>query len=221
MPLVAAVLLGCATPNPPWSIQRENILETYRQRAAQRQVVVVDIDGTLMAGEPCQSVALFFGLGYRGAEAFKGAPDALRRLGERWDVVILTARDDSLEARTIRWLAELGIPELPVIHSRRSLPEDEDKVAFKAAAIAELSARGLRPAWGIGDKASDLLAYRNNGLAAALIFDGPRDGDFIECVEALGAAPLAIGEPSALTPAVLFYFSQDDAWSAIAERLAR
>ncbi len=80
----------------------------------------------------------------------------------------MTARDDQFSQRTLDWLRTHDFPELPVVFSRRLLLTSGSRARYKTLALAELASRGLRLRIGVGDKPSDMLAYRNNGLQPVL-----------------------------------------------------
>src|SRR5262249_44301139 len=111
-------------------------------------------------------------------------------LAHSWNVVIVTSRDDSLRGPTLDWLKRRGFPDTPVVFSSRFLLSDKGRSRFKARAIHALLAEGLEAGWGIGDKASDMLAYRKNGLRTVLVLDGPRDADLDESLATLHVSVL-------------------------------
>ncbi|MBI4603506.1 MAG: hypothetical protein HY721_16260 [Planctomycetes bacterium] len=220
MALLALAACGCASGPPAWHAEREDLLGLYADPSRCRPALVVDIDDTLVDGGAWSSLRLACGLAPARMAPFAGAPEALRALAERWDLVLLTARDDSFAGRTVGWLAANGFPPMPVVFSRRLLFTERARAELKSAAIRALRDRGLRIERGIGDKPGDVLAYGENGLESFLIADGPGDPDLAATFESLGIRCL---EPSALAAAGLgaAFLSRERCWPEIAKRLVR
>src|SRR5690606_5156374 len=84
-------------------------------------------------------------------------------------IVYVTARGDRFTQDTRDWFVAKGFPRGPVIMpaSIITIP-GEDTVAFKTAALARVA--GLQLEAGIGNRASDITAYTNAGLAADRVF---------------------------------------------------
>ncbi len=208
------VAAGCSVPG--FHVERGDRLEAYLDRAAERPVLVVDIDDTIVKRGFWSSLRLWAHAFYLRDHPLAGAPAALKVLETRWNVIFLTARDDSLQNQTLAWLDANGFPRAPVIFSERMLYRAGTRGEFKRRAIESLLARGLAPGWGIGDKAGDLTAYRKNGLRTVLILDGPQDPDLDRTFEALGVSIL----PSPAAPDLLL-FDHANAWEEIGNRLGR
>lgn len=211
---------GCAAPPEVQYVAREDLLEGYRRQQLQKPVLVVDIDDTLVEGGTWNSIRLFFNLFYSGLEPFPEAPQRLRELQNDWNCILLTARDDSLANRTLHWLERQGFPELPVVFSSSYLFLDSSAERFKEKAIAGLKEGGLRVDLGVGDKATDVAAYRANGLKAILILSGAGDPDLDATLEALGLEAIA---PSGggLGPLELVVLSREKAWELVQQAARR
>jgi hypothetical protein len=190
----AALLLlaaGCATAG--YRIEGESLLHGYLERSRERPVLIVDIDDTVVEGGFWNAFLLWTRICRGGVAPFEGAPRSLEQLEGRWNVVILTARDGCLRGPTLVWLSENRFPSTPVIFSRRAIFTAAGRAEYKRLAIGDLLKKGLQPGWGIGDKASDMLAYRQNGLHTVLILDGPRDPDLGKTLEALEVPAIGPG----------------------------
>jgi len=125
--------------------------------APAERVVVVDIDGTLSESEHAIVNSVLFGddIAHR-----LNAPEALR--ATRHTVVYLSARGDQFTELTRHWLQAHGFPDGPIVLAHESFvsPGDEQQ-EFKIGAL-----RALRVpiAAGIGNRISDIVAYRSVGL---------------------------------------------------------
>ena len=137
----------------------------------QRPLVIVDIDGTI-SDLPEWQVPLIGGV----AKAYAGSPELLRDLASRYQIVYLTARDDTFDPQTRAFLKRRGFPAGPVIYNdlglwttaeRRQLKKEEHGT-FKLRKIQELQALGLQVAFGIGNSETDGWAYEQAGLPSYL-----------------------------------------------------
>lgn len=134
----------------------------YVARADER-VIVSDIDGTITAAESAiyKTVMLGRDIGHQ-----PGAPQAYAASGRT--VVYVTARGDQLTEVTRRWLRAHGFPPGPVRLAKAvAVLPGKRTVAFKTATLRDLR---VPIAAGVGNRASDVIAYRNAGLAASQIF---------------------------------------------------
>jgi phosphatidate phosphatase PAH1 len=126
-------------------------------------VVVSDIDGTITSSEKAifKTVLLRRDIGHQ-----PGAPEALARTGRT--VVYVTARGDQLTEVTRRWLRAHGFPPGPLRLARSlvTMP-GSSTVALKRETLANLR---VPIAAGIGNRASDVAAYRSAGLRPDQIF---------------------------------------------------
>lgn len=126
-------------------------------------VIVTDIDGTITASEKAVFNTVLFGedIGHRAA-----APQALARSGRV--VIYLSSRGDQLTGLTRTWLREHGFPVGPIRHARSLVVKPGPKtIAFKAD---ELRALPLPIHAAIGNRATDVAAYRAAGIPAERIF---------------------------------------------------
>ncbi|HLL24801.1 MAG TPA: hypothetical protein VK427_21860 [Kofleriaceae bacterium] len=126
------------------------------------QVIVSDIDGTITSSENAVYLALFG----KDIAHQPDAPEVYAQSGKT--IVYVTARGDQLTDVTRAWLAAHGFPRGPLrlASSMVTLP-GRRTVALKTRTLAQLR---VPIAAGIGNRASDITAYRNIGLAAERIF---------------------------------------------------
>lgn len=127
-------------------------------------LIVSDIDGTLTASENAfiESIAL------------GGEPDAQPGAGvaftaaatKLYQLVYVTARGSQYTGVTRDWLDGHGFPRGPLRLSPSfvTLPGG-DTIDYKTTAIGDIIAANLSVVWGIGNRASDITAYANVGLA--------------------------------------------------------
>jgi len=205
-------VLGCA-PEALFVLERDEVLNEYVESLSNRPTLVVDLDDTVVDGGLWNSTTLFFDLCY-GAEPFPGAPESLCDLATRWNVVFVTARPDWVKDQTVQWLDAQGFPNAPVLFSPSPLLTSDAKRRYKAGAIGELRDRGLIVRYGVGDRASDVLAYDENGANAVLIVERSDDGDFAASFEALGATQYECGFGN-----VTLMTTVDCAWAGVLEHL--
>jgi len=214
-------LLAASCSTAGARIERQDVLDGYLREAPRRPLLVVDLDDTVVRGGFPRSLRLYLRLFYSGVSPIEGAPEALKKLKEQWDLVFVTARDDCLDGPTMAWLEKQGFPRAPVVFSQSILWNGRSRADFKTRAIADLIRSGLSPGWGVGDKATDMTAYRANGLHTALILEDPLDPDLGRALDALGVrrfGPLAPPGGPPLPDVVLI--GHDRAWAEIADLLS-
>ncbi len=209
-------IAGCTSGPVHCSIVNEDVLLEDLAREPRREAVLVDIDDTMVSGGLGTMLRLYLDVAPGGAKPFRGAPEAIRALSERYDVVLLTARSTAVRDETIEWLEESGFPRLPVVFCDRVQTCSDCQEDYKSRAIAQLRAKGLRPVWGIGDRWSDMGAYARNGLAAWLILDGYGDADWARSRPIFGMRSWGSG---AHAPKYRVSSTQDGAWDGIREAL--
>ncbi len=127
--------------------------------------IVVDVDGTLTASENAIFNTVLFGddIGHRA-----GAPEALAGSGH--PVIYLSSRGDQLTGVTRAWLRRHGFPPGPIRHAKKSITKPGPKtVRFKADVLREIE-RSMPIHAAIGNKATDIAAYREAGIAGDRIF---------------------------------------------------
>lgn len=126
-------------------------------------VIVTDIDGTVTSSENAVFNTVLFGddIGHR-----IGAPKAFADSGRV--VVYLSSRGDQLTDVTRRWLAAHGFPLGPIRHAPSAVTKPGPKtVQFKAAVMKNL---GVPIFAAVGNRATDVAAYRDAGVPAERIF---------------------------------------------------
>ncbi|MDX2089155.1 MAG: hypothetical protein SFX73_14960 [Kofleriaceae bacterium] len=158
--------------------------------AAQR-VLVSDIDGTLTESENEYPVALATGT---DTDVHPHAAEAFRDAAAKGIVPIyISARGDRFTQDTRDWLAANGFPRGP-IHLPRSIVTipGEDTIAFKTAALDLVEPFELVA--GIGNRATDVAAYKDAGLPPGRILI--KLDEFAEELAADLAAGRATGFPS-------------------------
>jgi phosphatidate phosphatase PAH1 len=126
-------------------------------------VIVTDIDGTITSSENAVYDTVFRG---KDIAHQPGAPEAFAASGKT--VVYVTARGDQLTAITREWLARHGFPRGPVVLAKSfiTLP-GKRTVTLKTTTLTGL---GVPIAAGVGNRASDIAAYRRAGLTPDRIF---------------------------------------------------
>ena len=137
-------------------------------REANRPLFVSDIDQTLSCWQERREV--LFG----APNAMSGAAEVMTRIARDYSVLYLTHRWDYLAKRTHRWLNAKGFPGGPIFAARGWSELVADNEKFKTAVLARISGRFHGGGFGIGDQASDVLAYEGSGLRGILFID--RDG---------------------------------------------
>jgi hypothetical protein len=142
----------------------------------------VDVDDTLLASDVGTRVALALDLD--GPAPHPHAVEAMHDLARTHAVVVLTARPATAAGGTVRWLDRRGFPRVPVLLAPGLLLTEDARRRHKTRALRALCACGHRIAWGIGDKRSDVEAYRAVGARTIASVDGSCDPD----LPALGGA---------------------------------
>ena len=132
----------------------------------QTPLLVSDVDGTLTDSENAFIETVINGEQPGQQAGASAAFSAAAASG--YQIVYVTARGNQYTDATRQWLADRGFPRGPLrlAASYVTLPGD-DTVDFKTRAITDL---GLRVAVGVGNRATDITAYANAGLAGDHIF---------------------------------------------------
>jgi len=139
--------------------------------------VVLDLDETVLRRSPLGRLAVYVpglwrvpgAVGLCG-EPLLGALETVRRLRDNGVLVhAVTARWGALgRGNTRAWLDAFGMQDATLSIPDWPLPDGDARAAWKTRAIAEL-ARGPEPILaGVGDRASDIRAYRKAGLPLAI-----------------------------------------------------
>ncbi|MCD6303397.1 MAG: hypothetical protein J7M21_00360 [Planctomycetes bacterium] len=138
-------------------------------RRADTPIVVVDLDGTIVAGG-FQAVLV------GRPEPMSGSQEVLKRLARTHTIIYLTHRPDFFSIKTKAWLRQHDYPPGPILLSTLEgfLRGSEQ---FKGTMLAALRRRFSRMEVGIGDKISDARAYADNGLRAILLLNLPGGAD--------------------------------------------
>lgn len=133
------------------------------------RLIASDVDGTLTSSENAFLETIAFGI---EPDERAGAPRAFAAATAKgYQLVYVTARGSQFTAATRAWLDHKGFPRGPLrlASSFVTLPGG-DTVDFKTQALRGLSATGLALAAGVGNRASDVTAYGNAGVAAGRRF---------------------------------------------------
>jgi phosphatidate phosphatase PAH1 len=130
-------------------------------------LIVSDVDGTLTSSEASFVKAVFVGSDVR---PHRGAAASLRAAAARgYQVVYLTARSDRFTDATRVWLGNHGFPRGPVrLAPSLIVKPGSATVAYKQRVLRELGAFEI--AAGVGNRKSDVAAYRAAGVPAERIF---------------------------------------------------
>ena len=131
-------------------------------------LVVSDVDGTLTHAEGAFPKSVLLG---SAVHAQPNAAATLREASEGgYQVVYITARGERFTDATRRWLMEQGFPRGPLRLGRPMfVMPGADTVEYKWGVIVALR-RAFGVAAGIGNRASDVEAYRMAGLPARRTF---------------------------------------------------
>jgi hypothetical protein len=131
--------------------------------------VITDVDGTLTGAESQFMTQVLLG---GDVEVQPGAPEALAVAADQgYTLIYLTARGSQFTGDTRAWLDAMGFPRGPLRLSPSfvTLPGD-DTVTYKVGALRALGDAGIELAAGVGNRASDVDAYRTAGVLADRIF---------------------------------------------------
>ncbi|MFQ5653366.1 MAG: hypothetical protein ACE5GW_01375 [Planctomycetota bacterium] len=124
-----------------------------------KPILVCDIDDTVTAGGGWK---LLFAHG--DPRPMPGSPEVLRGLAKRFQLLFLTARDDTFLNETRDWLIARGFPDAAVIGRDWSLRTLEGAGEFKEKTLKAWTQRFGAVAWGIGNSKGDCRAYREAGI---------------------------------------------------------
>jgi len=132
-------------------------------------LIASDVDGTLTSSENAFIETIVNG---EQPDMQAGASTAYRAAAARgYQLVYVTARGNQYTGDTRQWLADQGFPRGPLRLSSSfvTLPGG-DTIDFKTNAIANVIMDGLTVVMGVGNRASDITAYGNVGLAGTQTF---------------------------------------------------
>jgi hypothetical protein len=151
-------------------------------------LIVSDVDGTLTSSENAFFETILLG---REPGARSGAATAFTVAAAKgYQPIYVTARGNQYTTATRDWLDHKGFPRGPVrlAPSFITLPGG-DTIDYKTRTIGALANAGLDVAAGVGNRASDISAYANTGVAADRIFiELPDYGEEVQPLLDAGAA---------------------------------
>jgi len=144
-------------------------------RRPEESIVVIDVDKTLVASDFATVVE-------GDARPMPDSVRVVRRLSEAHTIVYLTLRPDHFGPKTKTWLRTTGYPTGPVWVSRFGELFDGNR-EYRRRHIERLRRRFPNVRVGIGDKISDVEAYRATGLTAVLVVRPPQEDEADDCRE--------------------------------------
>jgi hypothetical protein len=126
-------------------------------RKPSERFVVVDLDHTLVDSGFLRVVI------WDGGKPMKDSTKVMQKIRRHYGVIYLTHRPEDLTRKSRRWLEEQGYPVAPLLLStfRQAVG---DAAKFKSARLREVRRDFPNLAAGIGDKLTDVKAYRDNGM---------------------------------------------------------
>lgn len=135
-------------------------------------VIVCDIDGTIYFGGDWGGGAGGEFAGIANPEnAAPGASVALKELSRDFGIVYLTAREEVFRGKTEQFLRMAGFPPGPLV-MWDATQDPVSRAALKKRRLRRLMADWPEVVWGIGDRWSDVEAYRAVGCGVVLIDRG-------------------------------------------------
>jgi phosphatidate phosphatase PAH1 len=160
-------------------------------------IFVSDVDGTLTESENAEFPALL--TGKLPAVHPNAAADYQALVAKGYHPVYLTARPDWLTKRTHEFLDTNGFPP-GIVHTTVTLTGamGSAAAAFKTDELSMLADKGLVPAYGFGNTASDAQAYESATVPVAhrffyqfddTVFGGTRIEDYGDILKELKASP--------------------------------
>ena len=133
----------------------------------QKPAIVVDIDHTVAD----VSLAMYILKSNKKVMPLKNAPDILNKLSREYDIVFVTNREELFLRKTNDWLQMYKFPAAPVFfRNMGNYPFDPAK--YKSGRIKELKKCWSNISIGIGDRKTDLQAYRANDMKSIIIGKG-------------------------------------------------
>ena len=136
------------------------LLVAVRQR--QTRFVVVDLDHTLVES------SFFRVMLWDGGKPMRGSQRVMQRIAETYEIIYLTHRPNDLTRTSRLWLEDKGYPDgVILLSTARGMLGDPGR--FKSKRLKKIRRSFPRLVYGIGDKESDIEAYRDNGMTAIWI----------------------------------------------------
>ncbi|HPS53926.1 MAG TPA: hypothetical protein PLK08_10270, partial [Phycisphaerae bacterium] len=124
--------------------------------AADSPMMIVDLDHTVVGSG-------FFKVVMRMAQPMPGAAAVLGKFSQNYTIVYLTHRPAMLTSLSKKWLMANNFPMAPLLANQDNRFSSEE---YKSCRIKELRQDFGNIQVGIGDKDSDMTAYRNNNMRA-------------------------------------------------------
>jgi hydroxymethylpyrimidine pyrophosphatase-like HAD family hydrolase len=151
--------------------------------ASARQAVIFDIDGTITCTD--------YETGFVRRKA-RAAVESYLNL--RYQVVLLTARPQSLQWYTRQFLSLWGFPLnnlTAMVFAPQRLQNDQEKRTYKRTTIQNMTEElGLEFRYAYGDSTSDFWAYQDAGIDSKRVFATRRfdeenclPGNWSECLD--------------------------------------
>lgn len=132
-----------------------------------RKILICDVDHTVAD----ISSLKFLITPNEEVEPLTGAPEALDRLSQTYQILYLTARDDAFMRKTKAWMEEKDLPRAPIFFWDYLGSVSQSHTRFKKEQIASFKEKWPNVAVGVGDREGDAKAYLENGLAAYILGD--------------------------------------------------
>lgn len=161
----ATVLGGCSADSRVLRHGRQRPAAPVADSEPTRTAVVVDIDETL---SDTDYFHLILRTGQEESRPLRHARETLLSLADDFDIIYLTCRPNYLFNDTRRWLVGHGFPDAPV-HTANHLTDLLSPRRYKTRHLGELQKKHPNALIGIGDRASDGLAYQNNGMLSIIV----------------------------------------------------
>jgi hypothetical protein len=164
---------------------------------------ISDVDGTLTTSENIEFVKLLEG---QLPDTHVDAPAALTLLARKgYRPMYVTARPEWLVERTREFLEVRGFPA-GIIHTTTGITGEMGAGAatFKTGELALLAGKGLVPAFGFGNTATDAEAYQNGNLPldhrffyqfTDSVYGGNRIEEYTELLPLLGGLTATCNSP--------------------------
>jgi len=132
--------------------------------------LIVDIDHTIA---DISSLKFLF-VDYQEIPMLPKSQQVMQQFAAKFNLIYLTARSEIFKRETKQWLELMGFPQGPTFFW--SLKHDPFFAGdYKVAAIMNMKRKYHNIVAGVGDKPSDLRAYKENGIPAIFIGASPTD----------------------------------------------
>ena len=156
-------------------------------RKADAPLAIVDLDKTLVASG-------FKAVLVGNPQPMSQSLPVMKRLEKDFTIIYLTHRAEFLGTKSKAWLHDYAYPRGPLLLADTH-ELFEKSGAYKAAVLESLRLRFHGRAIGIGDQASDALAYKQNGIDPFLLVtvpDGADAGDLRKLADSLQSVPESV-----------------------------